>query len=137
MLLIAENRKLDMMEALSYPLGPKPWTLANGDGSMKKTDKATLGRHLEKEAAYTDDSISGPRATIIDAMGIVQKISGENITVKGLSQLVLKQVVHNGQRSERIDVVFDLYGESSVEDAERVNRGSREGVIFKQINSTH
>ncbi|KAK7065893.1 hypothetical protein SK128_003385 [Halocaridina rubra] len=71
----AQTRKLDMMEVLSYPLGPKPWPLANGDGLLKKTDKSTLGRHTEKEAVYTD-FIDGSRTTIVDAMGIVQKITG-------------------------------------------------------------
>ena len=37
MLLIAQNWKLDMRDVLEYPLGPKPWALANADGTLKKT----------------------------------------------------------------------------------------------------
>ena len=44
MLLIAQNRKLDMRDVLEYPLGPKPWALANADGTLKKTGKSTLGK---------------------------------------------------------------------------------------------
>ena len=44
MLLIAQNRKLDMRDVLEYPLGPKPWALANADGTLKKTWKSTLGK---------------------------------------------------------------------------------------------
>ncbi|KAG1671659.1 hypothetical protein GQR58_016336 [Nymphon striatum] len=54
MLLIAKSRKLDMKDVLQYPLGPKPWALANADGTLKKTGKATLGNHLEKEVANVD-----------------------------------------------------------------------------------
>ena len=36
MLLIAQNRKLDIEEVFSYPLGSKPWSLANPDGTLKK-----------------------------------------------------------------------------------------------------
>ena len=56
--------------------------------------------------------VTGSRATIIDAMGIVQKINGENMTFKEVSQQVLRQVLNNGNRSDRIDVVFDMYGPS-------------------------
>jgi len=34
MLLIAQKRKLDMKDILEYPLGPKPWALANADGTL-------------------------------------------------------------------------------------------------------
>ncbi|KAG1651832.1 Peroxidasin [Nymphon striatum] len=42
MVLIAQSRKMEMHDVLSHPLGPLPWTLANGDGTMKKTNKAVL-----------------------------------------------------------------------------------------------
>ena len=35
MILVAENRNLDMREVLSHPLGPLPWSLACGDGTQK------------------------------------------------------------------------------------------------------
>ena len=43
MLLIGCNRQLDIRE-VKYPLGP--WALAKNVGSLKKTDKAKLGRHV-------------------------------------------------------------------------------------------
>ena len=33
MLLVAQNRRLDMQDVLCYPLGPNPWALVNADGS--------------------------------------------------------------------------------------------------------
>ena len=47
MILIAKNRKLDMHEVFNHPLGPLPWSLANVDGTMKKTNKAALSKHIE------------------------------------------------------------------------------------------
>ena len=35
---IAQTRKLDMKQVLSHPPGPIPWALAEGDGSLRKTD---------------------------------------------------------------------------------------------------
>ena len=34
MILVAENRELRMSEVLSHPMGPLPWALANGDGTL-------------------------------------------------------------------------------------------------------
>ncbi|KAG1670035.1 hypothetical protein GQR58_017158 [Nymphon striatum] len=102
MLLIAQSRKLDMKDVLQYPLGPKPWALANADGTLKKTGKATLGKHLEKEVANVDVP-SGSCATIVDAMAIVQMIPGENMTFDELSDAILKKIFNDGRGSGRID----------------------------------
>ena len=40
MVLIAQSRKLEMRDVLSHPLGRSPLALSNGDGTMKKTNKA-------------------------------------------------------------------------------------------------
>ena len=42
MLNIAQSRQLHMKDVLSHPLGPLLWALANGDGSLWKTNKAVL-----------------------------------------------------------------------------------------------
>ena len=47
MVLVASSRKLDMQEVLQHTLGPLPWSLANADGTMKKTNKAALASHLK------------------------------------------------------------------------------------------
>ncbi|KAG1678468.1 Multidrug resistance-associated protein 1 [Nymphon striatum] len=134
MLLIAQSRKLDMKDVLQYPLGPKPWALANADGTLKKTGKATLGNHLEKEVANVDVP-SGSCATIVDAMAIVQMIPGENMTFDELSDAILKKIFNDGRGSGRIDVVFDLYQDQSIKAAERINRGSKyEGRVHVAVS---
>ena len=72
MVLMAESRHLRMSDVLSHPLGPLSWALANGDGTMKKTNKAALARELEKQVLPAD-TIPDPFATIIDGMSLVQK----------------------------------------------------------------
>ena len=42
----AECRNLQMSEVLAHPLGPLPWTLANPDGTLRKTNKAPLAKEL-------------------------------------------------------------------------------------------
>ena len=48
MIIIAQNRNLNMKEVLAYSLGPLLWEIANFDGSLRKTNKAVLARELLK-----------------------------------------------------------------------------------------
>ena len=42
-----------------------------------------------------------------------------------------------GSGSHRIDVVFDIYKDVSIKNAERVNRGSDSGLLFSNIVAGH
>lgn len=136
MVLIATSRNLNMKEVLKHPLGPLPWSLANGDGTMKKTNKAALSRELEKNVAAAEN-IPSPSACIIDGMAVIQKMHGENRTFAQLSEEVSTRVQITGNQSQRIDVVFDVYRDVSIKSAERTHRGSNEGVVFTNIMPGH
>ncbi|KAG0728776.1 hypothetical protein GWK47_031807 [Chionoecetes opilio] len=49
----------------------------------------------------------------------------------------MSHVVHEGAKSRRIDVVFDVYKETSIKDAERANRSAGTGIHFKNIQPGH
>ena len=44
MIIVAQSRQLQIRDVLAHPLGPLPWVLAKGDGSLRKTNKAALAR---------------------------------------------------------------------------------------------
>ncbi|CAG9825679.1 unnamed protein product [Phaedon cochleariae] len=136
MILIAENRHLNMLDVFSHPLGPLPRSLANPDGSIKKTSKTVLGKHLESLISPEDENISSS-ATIIDGMALIQKLHGENRTFDELSDSILNQILNCGYHSQRIDIVFDTYRDKSIKSAERLSRGSEEEISFKNIKSGH
>ena len=50
---------------------------------------------------------------------------------------VLNKVLSDGRGSNRIDVVFDIYEEKSIETAERAERGSKLGIVFIHIKPGH
>ena len=77
MVLVAESRHIQMSDVLSHPLGPLPWALANGDGTLRKTNKAALARELEKQVLPAEN-IPMLSATIIDGMSLVQKMKGND-----------------------------------------------------------
>ena len=71
MIVIAECRNLQMSEVLAHPLGPFPWTLANPDGTLRKTNKASLAKELRK-TVQAADVIHQPSACLLDGMALVQ-----------------------------------------------------------------
>ena len=42
-------------------------------------------------------------------MALIQKIHGENSTFEELSDHIFQSILHAGQGSDRIDLVFDVY----------------------------
>ena len=136
MILIAQTRDLDMKEVLARRLGPIPWALATPESTLRKTMKSSLSKKLRKDVS-PEESIPYNSACIIDGMALVQKIDANNLTFADVSNTVLKMVLREGAASKRIDVVFDVYREQSIKDAERVNRGSATGTTFKAIAPGH
>ena len=125
-----------MKEVLKHPLGPLPWSLANGYGTMKKSNKAALARELEKKVAPVEN-ITSPSACIRDGMSLLHKVHGENCTFAELSGQLFANVIKTAGNSQRIDVVFDVYKDMSMQSTERIQRGSAEGVAFANIMPGH
>ena len=47
-LLIQQNRKINLQEVFSDPLGPIPWALGKANGELKKSRKGKIMHELEK-----------------------------------------------------------------------------------------
>ena len=137
MVLVAESRHLRMSDVLFHLLWPLSWVLANGYGTMRKTNKVGLQRELEKQAlpSYT---IPGHSATIIDGMCPVPKMKGNGQTFSHLADSALTDILHEGVRSHIIVVGFDVYRrEDSTKNAEISNRGSTTGIQFRNTAPYH
>ena len=108
MIFVAQSREIDMKQVLSHPLGPIPWALANGDGSLRKTDKAKFMNDTTQNVPVAE-TIPDQSACIVDAMSIIQKLDGNGKTFQDLVKSALKMVIREGgDNSERVDVVFDV-----------------------------
>ena len=73
----------------------------------------------------------------VDGMSIVQKLDGNQKTFGDIAKTVLKIVIRERDKCDRVDVVFDAYRDGSIKDAERVNRGSGSGVKFRSLATGH
>ena len=90
-------------------------------------NKAALASELERNVSPAED-IPDPSTCTIDGMSLVQKMNGNNNTFAQLAENVMSLVLHEGSQSHRIDVVFNVYRETSIKNAERCNRGSSTAI---------
>ena len=136
MILIAQSRQLNLKEVLCHPLGPLPWSLASPNGSMRTTNKSELAKQLLKFPGVVE-SLPSRSACVIDGMALVQKLNGDGRTFADLAEHALSTVLAEASHSTRVDVVFDVYHESSIKQLERLARGADSGMEVKQIAAGH
>ena len=68
-----------------YELGPLPWSLATGDGSLTKTGKSKILNLLEDGIEPAED-IPPNAAKMIDAMAVLQALVKPAATFGGLAE---------------------------------------------------
>ena len=70
---------------------------------------------------------------------MVQKIlaNTKSSTFGEAANAILSAVLREGIFTRRTDVVFDVYKENSIKNAERVKRGSEEAMAFGKSESGH
>ena len=136
MIVIAESRNLQMSEVLAHPLGPLPWTLAKPHGTLRKTNKASLAKELQKNVQAAD-VIPQPSACLIDGMALVQRLKGDQKTFAEIAESLFSMALNEGTSSDRIDVAFDDYRDDSIKNAERKNRWEGSGSEFRNLQADH
>ena len=121
MILVAHSRQLHVKDVLAHPLSPLPWALANADVSLRKTNKAALARELERNVSPAED-IPDSSTCIIDGMSLVQRMNGNNKTFAQLAKSLMSLVLHDGSQSHQIDVVFDVYRDTSIKHGHNIQQ---------------
>ena len=74
---------------------------------------------------------------MIDAMALVQRLKGDHKTFAKVAESFLCLVRHEGSNSKRMVVIFDVYKENFIKNAEREKRGTEFGNEFRNIQSEH
>ena len=62
---------------------------------------------------------------------------GDNMTFEELSDQLLVSVLRATEGSTRVDLIFDVYQDISIKQAERTSRGSDQGIQFTNIVPGH
>ena len=72
-------------------------------------------------------------ASVVDGMGLVQRVKGDQATFGDIATTVLSMALNEGGKSNRIDVVFDMYSENSTKNSEKLIRGEESGHQLQAI----
>ena len=136
LLVVAEQRDIDLREVLSYELSAVPVAIAHGDGSLRKTTKSSLMPGLEKNVAVLPSLPPSliPTAFVIDAMALVQVMKSASSASFG--QMADQYCTHitrmlSQSSCSRVDVVFDQYRKQSIKEGERHKRGQTSSLEVK------
>ena len=132
MALLGQFRKIDMKTMFTFLLGPLPWSLADPYGLPRKKNKAKLSQQLERN---TDEAEKCPdnATSIFDGMTVLHKFKPPvGATFHVVADKVFEVVKNNS--SKRVDVVFDVYPDQSIKNAERAKRApGTDGVGYRNI----
>ena len=134
-IVMAQGWNLQMADVLSHPLGPLPWALATAEGLYRKTNKAALVSCQQNNVAPADQ-LPDHSTTIIDGMSIIQKVKGDQVNFGEIAQFVLSMALKDGSSSDRIDIVFDTYQDTSIKNCERLARGEELGLKLQDITAS-
>ena len=109
-----------------------PWSLADAFGLIRKTNKAQLAKMLENNVPIAERYPSNA-SSIYNGMALLQRLKlTHGSTFRVVAEKVFLTVT--SLNSNRKDVVFDVYRDVSIKNAEGSKRSSRqEGVRYKNI----
>ena len=128
LLIVANDRQVNVREILCYELSTVPYSLAHTDGTLRKTTKCLLLQILEYYVTVEPRLASHPdmpTVQILDAMALVQSLRFAGVTtfVEMATKYFEVFTAHYQQRCHRLDVVFDRYRQLSIKAGERQKRG--------------
>ena len=139
LVVVMKDRQVDLKEILTFSLGPVSYPLASAEGSMAKTNKASLLAAIESEMEskhlVLPDSHPQSTALMVDGMALLQSIQVSRIpaTFGALSSMILKQLASlaSHHQASRVDFVTDQYPPISIKNCERERRASSGHEILK------
>ena len=131
LLVISQNRKMDLQYVLSFSLDPLPLALATPQGTLRKTAKAKLLPLLESTTVLKTTPLvsSGRTAVILDRMAILQSLLLSVLTFGELAASVMNSILraHSTDGDEnryRVDFIGDTYPAISIKSCERQSRAA-------------
>ena len=135
LLLVGSVRKIQLKEMLKYNLGPVPLAISTLQGTLVKTNKATLLHHIEGAAEnHLVDVVPEGSVWVLDGMVLFQQLRNRDIPEKfgDLAIFLLSRIIRlaNQHHSSEIHFVTDRYPETSIKNAERGKRAATGSEII-------
>ena len=125
---------IDFEKALCFPLSPVPLSVANPDGSPRKTTKSQLNKILIANYDFKKPppDKGSVKCYIIDTIAANRCIATVPETYEDLAWSLIKMVPKN---YPRVDIVADTCHNSSLKNQERNTRGISEKVMISSSKS--
>lgn len=127
LLIVSQNRDIDLKQVLTYSLTPLPVALCTPDGSNIKTSKSALLHALEKDVTgCCTVSVPPNSALLLDGMAIIQAMPDKGGTFQDFADDILATAIRScmSMRCTRVDFVIDRYPDISIKNCERGRRES-------------
>ena len=125
MAVLGQFCQINMKTVFTFPLGPLTWSLSDAFGLPRKTKQNLFSNLVER---FPENA-----ASIYGGMAMLQRLKpSSRATFSVAAKKVFDIVTSNN--SKCIDVVFDVYQDISVKNAERAKRSSESEVVrYKNI----
>ena len=130
--ILAKSRPIDMTAVLRHELGSIPAALFKDNGEMRKTQKCQLTHAIEELYLKYDekDYSNKSKAIVVDMMSIIQT-SKPTGTFAEYAKYIQERVLKMAIGYTRLDMVFDVYHQSSIKSAECARRGAQKMCDIK------
>ena len=126
-----ESKTTDFVKALHYPLCEVPLSLANTDGTMRKTNKSKLANIIISNT-FTIDISKQQAVYIIDVTAFIITMVNLPDTYERLAWQFMSGIPKG---FSRIELVADSFLNNSIKDAERIKRGTSKKITVRSIKS--
>ena len=140
LLVVSQQRKINIKDVLCYSLGDVSWCLATPEGSLLKTTKSTYMNAIEEnltDCYLAADELCDKNTLVLDAMAELQSLK-QSGTFGDLADQLLRKICSMAlsYKAERVDFVCDTYPTSSIKGIERSRRadsGSQRVTIYNGL----
>ena len=133
----ARERGYSMLQLLKYELTSTSQCLTTkcqDDIKLKKNDKAALSRELVNQLPQKKRSVQcNADMTVGNFMSLVCKLPMKKMgldTFGDIAECLPNIILATGSESTRIDIIFDVYQNSSIKQIERAQRNSSEQITI-------
>ena len=130
---LKHEKVIEMENALKYPLGPIPLSIANADGTARVTKKSALAKIILAHLNPSTETATTNKGTfIVDFIAQIRTMKNIPDTYEELTLSFIKSLPRDYQR---IDVVADTYLENYIKRSTRSKRGWTERIIITSCKS--
>ena len=128
---IEPENKIDIKEALKYPLSPVTLSLCHANGTKRSCKKAGIYNVIDYRATTPESVYNNIKTYIFDLMAVIRCVG----IFKTIKELIFKILNTIRKGYHRVDVVADSYRTVSWKNKTRDARGKANRTVIKSVET--